>query len=496
MPVQSIVGCDWDTEKECFAYELESPILFDSALENIKGSQVLFWGATDETKKEAFTKAWAIINDGDEPTPPTPPSPPSDDVLKEISQKQREAKSVWMEVTQIDSNTYVVVNPENKNHYVVRPNHPELTERCECGDTHYRGAECKHQIAVKNWLKLQTKEVETPVSKASNALVQSGECSIEDCNETDENGQRFVFRIQEQLVGYIWLSDSGNWDNWDEFWVNGRGDKFKTWQECGNALAKITAKHLYQMVSVTSMAHQFNTEDETDDETDDGLFCTEEYQGYTIEIYKQRGDDDFIYQSKVPTLNWESDWRCYESLVQASAEEAINQSLEFQKDKAEAINHSEIIAAAGEYTLYEDGVIMRRGQLLTWEDISSNVQYLLRKRSQVSEQLFNYVVKKVNEFDDRCRLDGQNKLIVKRVGTDIDCFIYGGERFNTQNFEQAIFYLNSKGFTPTQQREYGSKRVSNIYFGKVSDEFKAFSQITRQHRLYQLNKADSFAISA
>jgi len=41
---------------------------------------------------------------------------------------------------------YIVLS--NDNFYVVTPNHPNLKERCECGDCHYRGVKCKHQIAV------------------------------------------------------------------------------------------------------------------------------------------------------------------------------------------------------------------------------------------------------------------------------------------------------------------------------------------------------------
>ncbi len=44
---------------------------------------------------------------------------------------------------------FVVVNHENGNHYTVTPGHPNPKERCECGDTHFRGTECKHQLAVK-----------------------------------------------------------------------------------------------------------------------------------------------------------------------------------------------------------------------------------------------------------------------------------------------------------------------------------------------------------
>ncbi|MFM6344191.1 MAG: hypothetical protein ACKPFK_03460, partial [Dolichospermum sp.] len=37
-----------------------------------------------------------------------------------------------------------------ENFYTVTPAHPNPKQRCECGDTHFRGSECKHQKAVKN----------------------------------------------------------------------------------------------------------------------------------------------------------------------------------------------------------------------------------------------------------------------------------------------------------------------------------------------------------
>jgi ASCH domain len=60
-----------------------------------------------------------------------------------------------LEIDQIDSDTFIVRNPGNGNHYVVHPSHPESKERCECGDTHFRGAYCKHQIAIDDYLQSQ-----------------------------------------------------------------------------------------------------------------------------------------------------------------------------------------------------------------------------------------------------------------------------------------------------------------------------------------------------
>ena len=57
-----------------------------------------------------------------------------------------------LEIEQIDSDTFIVKNPDNGNHYAVIPSHPNPKERCECGDAHFRGAHCKHQIAADDYL--------------------------------------------------------------------------------------------------------------------------------------------------------------------------------------------------------------------------------------------------------------------------------------------------------------------------------------------------------
>ncbi|MFM6251893.1 MAG: hypothetical protein ACKPEQ_22575, partial [Dolichospermum sp.] len=46
-----------------------------------------------------------------------------------------------------------------ENFYTVTPAHPNPKQRCECGDTHFRGSECKHQIAVSNFLASQVEVV-------------------------------------------------------------------------------------------------------------------------------------------------------------------------------------------------------------------------------------------------------------------------------------------------------------------------------------------------
>ena len=56
-----LTNCNWDTEFGCYAYLLESPILFDKAIEGIKGCQAIFWGAKTPHKQAAFKSAWENI---------------------------------------------------------------------------------------------------------------------------------------------------------------------------------------------------------------------------------------------------------------------------------------------------------------------------------------------------------------------------------------------------------------------------------------------------
>jgi hypothetical protein len=58
--------------------------------------------------------------------------------------------------------------------------------------------------------------------------------AIFDCNFYDaDKGLRHAFKINNQLIGHIWHSDNGNWDNFEGFWINGDGVEYHDWRECG-----------------------------------------------------------------------------------------------------------------------------------------------------------------------------------------------------------------------------------------------------------------------
>ncbi|QSJ14171.1 hypothetical protein JYQ62_19740 [Nostoc sp. UHCC 0702] len=61
----------------------------------------------------------------------------------------RKQGSVEVEVTEVHGGEYVVKS--KSNYYTVRPGQLDPRDRCECGDCHWRGAKCKHQIAVEQF---------------------------------------------------------------------------------------------------------------------------------------------------------------------------------------------------------------------------------------------------------------------------------------------------------------------------------------------------------
>jgi hypothetical protein len=83
----------------------------------------------------------------------------------------REEKAATIDVLEQHGDEFVVHNCENNHYYVVRPNHLEPKERCECADCHYRSVKCKHQIAVENFLGQNDKKVILTVAASLDELL-------------------------------------------------------------------------------------------------------------------------------------------------------------------------------------------------------------------------------------------------------------------------------------------------------------------------------------
>ncbi|MEH2467830.1 hypothetical protein [Nostoc sp.] len=81
----------------------------------------------------------------------------------------RVERALTIEVLEQHGDEFVVYNCENDHYYVVRPNHVEPKERCECADCHYRSVKCKHQIAVEIFLG-QHKQEKLMVTERSQSI--------------------------------------------------------------------------------------------------------------------------------------------------------------------------------------------------------------------------------------------------------------------------------------------------------------------------------------
>ena len=82
--------------------------------------------------------------------------------------------------------------------------------------------------------KITIQKVDEVDEQAMPSTATRGVNAIEDCNFYDaDKGLRHAFKINNQLIGHIWHSDNGNWDNFEEFWINGDGVEYHDWRECG-----------------------------------------------------------------------------------------------------------------------------------------------------------------------------------------------------------------------------------------------------------------------
>ncbi|MFM6280071.1 MAG: hypothetical protein ACKN9K_17120, partial [Dolichospermum sp.] len=74
-----------------------------------------------------------------------------DELKVELEMQATAAESAIQVLEQVeDEGCIKFIVQSSENFYTVTPAHPNPKQRCECGDTHFRGNECKHQKAVKN----------------------------------------------------------------------------------------------------------------------------------------------------------------------------------------------------------------------------------------------------------------------------------------------------------------------------------------------------------
>ena len=117
---------------------------------------------------------------------------------EELGRLKREQASKSIEVLEKHGDTYIVCNQENGNHYAVQPSHENPHERCECADCHFRGARCKHQIAVSSYILSQV-EVTT--------FLEIEIDSVED----EDFGTMYRVWHDTSLIGTYYQTIDGKW---------------------------------------------------------------------------------------------------------------------------------------------------------------------------------------------------------------------------------------------------------------------------------------------
>lgn len=123
-------------------------------------------------------------------------------------------RSRLLEIEQIDGDIFIVRNPENGNHYVVRPNHPDPKERCECGDTHFRGVRCKHQIAAEDYLgqsiawAIAQVELNQCIEQQAEEIAPNVQCPIPDIQFISRDGfYRWEATVDDKTIAAIHYDD-------------------------------------------------------------------------------------------------------------------------------------------------------------------------------------------------------------------------------------------------------------------------------------------------
>lgn len=224
----------------------------------------------------------------------------SEVVHRATTYQQAERYCKWHSLALVDSQALAQQELE-VDLEVQAPAHPLPKERCECGDTHFRGVECKHQLAVKNeiasrisfispadfgyyeaivdndihhviakieyldqsWNVEMVKKSKTLVSyeeaeqfikeeyvkgvfmhRGSGRITQPIEdmgMTIEDSHLFSPMGQSYTLRINGALAGDIFLDDDHGWT------INGE-DFNDDWQPVAKNLIKLT-RHEYLLAA-------------------------------------------------------------------------------------------------------------------------------------------------------------------------------------------------------------------------------------------------------
>ncbi|MFM6277759.1 MAG: hypothetical protein ACKN9K_05420, partial [Dolichospermum sp.] len=112
--------------------------------------------------------------------------------LEVQAESAAQSESAIEVIEQIEDEGFVkFVVQSGENFYAVTPAHPNPKQRCECGDVHFRAANCKHQVAVRNFLASQVEVVsptgfgyyEAVVGDINNVIATIEYHSDRDCDQ-------------------------------------------------------------------------------------------------------------------------------------------------------------------------------------------------------------------------------------------------------------------------------------------------------------------------
>ncbi|MFM6808845.1 MAG: hypothetical protein ACKPKQ_16400 [Dolichospermum sp.] len=151
-----------------------------------------------------------------------------DELEAELEVQAESAIQVLEQVEDEGCIKFIVQSGEN--FYAVTPAHPNPKQRCECGDTHFRGSECKHQIAVRNFLASQVQIISPPdfgyyeavVGDINNTIAIISYHSDRDCDQPHWS-VRMATKKSEIFASYEESEQFIKNAYTEDYFANGRG---------------------------------------------------------------------------------------------------------------------------------------------------------------------------------------------------------------------------------------------------------------------------------
>ncbi|MFM6254518.1 MAG: hypothetical protein ACKPEQ_36155, partial [Dolichospermum sp.] len=151
--------------------------------------------------------------------------------LEVQAESAAQSESAIEVIEQIEDEGFVkFVVQSGENFYTVTPAHPLPRERCECGDVHFRAANCKHQVAVRNFLASQVEVVsptgfgyyEAVVGNINNVIATIEYHSDRDCDQPHWS-VRMATKKSEIFASYEEAEQFIKNDYIEDYISNGRG---------------------------------------------------------------------------------------------------------------------------------------------------------------------------------------------------------------------------------------------------------------------------------